>query len=72
MEQKEDYTLRDWEELLSSLFEEIRLISELPVGDVERVLFAQHIHALVEGLGLTWTTNILERSYPRVFVTYLA
>ena len=65
-------TLAEWEEQLTPLFKEIRLISEVPLGDFERVQLAQRIRTLIKAYGLTRATEYLEDRYPRAFVTYLA
>ncbi len=72
MDETQPYVLREWEDLLAPLFEEVRLIGELPLRDGERVQFAHGIRALIKSLGMTRATDRLVALYPRVFVAYLA
>jgi len=64
-------TLYEWEKELETLFRDIRLVGELPLGNPGRAELAQYIRALIKRHGLTQATHLLEERYPRSFLTYL-
>ena len=57
---------------MAPLFEDIRLLGELPLNNTQRKELGQLIRRLIKQHGLTQATRLLKNRYPRVFLTYLA
>jgi hypothetical protein len=65
-------SLDEFETRLSSLFQEIEYINEVPIMREEYTQISAHLRTIQTGLGLTKTTRMLRDKWPHIFVTYLS
>jgi len=64
--------LDEQEILLTTLFEEIEYIGEVPLRREDFTLLTHDLKFVQTGMGLTNTTRMLRNQWPHIFVTYLS